>query len=249
MAVHDHTVRTCSAEGCGRPHDSHGYCSLHSKRLKRHGSLTNPVRTPKPFEKCSVDGCDSKVHAHGMCGMHAQRMRRYGRTDFAQRSFSKAYFESCFDRHEDGCWLWKLSPADTGYAHFCGKLAHRVSYQFYKGNIPRGLVVMHSCDVRHCVNPDHLSLGTHKMNTQDMMEKNRNRSWSPPRGIDSHLSKFSAEDVDEIKRLYSNGLSMREIARKFSVHHRTISTHLARAAELPMTTAEASNSEPRSLAA
>jgi hypothetical protein len=247
MAVHDHTVRTCSAEGCGRPHDSHGYCSLHSRRLKRHGSLTNPVRTPKPFEKCSVDGCDSKVHAHGMCGKHAQRMARYGRTDFVKKSPTLPYFETCFEKHESGCWLMTTGAVDTGYAHFCGKLAHRVSYRFYKGEIPKGMVVMHSCDVRHCVNPAHLHLGTHKMNTDDMIAKGRQRAPSRKFGVENNLCKFTAEDVAEIRRLYKSGLTMREIASRYRVHHGTVSKYIRNDRVLPMTSAEAANSDVHSL--
>lgn len=248
MATHDHTVRTCSADGCNRRHDSHGYCSMHLKRLRRHGALTNPERVLKPFQACSVEGCESKVHAHGMCGLHAQRFKRYGRTDFAQKSFTLPYFETCFERREGGCWLWRLGVVSTGYAHFCGKLAHRVSYRFYKGEIPKGMVVMHSCDVRHCVNPDHLSIGTHKMNMEDMIRKGRQRTASPRFGLANKLCKFTVEDVMEIRRLYASGVTMREIAKRFNVRHGTVSKYIRGECGLPMTPPEASNADIHRLA-
>lgn len=76
-----------------------------------------------------------------------------------------------------GCWE---SPSDrmiNGYARFSinnGKqLAHRLSFEYFHGEIPKGMVVMHSCDVRNCVNPAHLSLGTAYENTMDMWCKGR----------------------------------------------------------------------------
>lgn len=81
------------------------------------------------------------------------------------------------------CWLWTASQTGVGYgqiwvneAGWRRMDAHRFAYQHYKGNIPKGQVVMHSCDNKLCVNPDHLSLGTQKDNLRDMYAKGRNRS-------------------------------------------------------------------------
>lgn len=86
-----------------------------------------------------------------------------------------------------GCWLWGRSRMSSGY----GKLssggradarhmgAHRVAYELLNGAIPAGLVVMHQCDERLCVNPFHLSLGTMQDNSRDMVAKGRN--FSPAR--------------------------------------------------------------------
>jgi|GEM_PF-6967436 hypothetical protein len=66
----------------------------------------------------------------------------------------------------------------NGYGQFRkpgGKmeLAHRVSYEIFKGPIPDGMLVLHTCDVRHCVEPEHLFLGTHKDNFEDCANKGR----------------------------------------------------------------------------
>lgn len=77
----------------------------------------------------------------------------------------------------DTCWLWKAGQRGNGYGAIKvnGKtvLAHRFSYELHKGEIPNGLYVCHSCDVRSCVNPDHLWLGTQKDNMMDARVKGR----------------------------------------------------------------------------
>lgn len=81
----------------------------------------------------------------------------------------------------DGCWLWtgkKRKDIDGGYGliKIDGRItrAHRVSYKTYKGPIPKGLFVCHTCDVPLCVNPNHLFVGTLQENNYDMYKKGRN---------------------------------------------------------------------------
>jgi hypothetical protein len=78
----------------------------------------------------------------------------------------------------DGCWLWKGSPAAGGYGRAgIGSrktaLAHRVAYEIVKGDVPDGMCVLHHCDVRLCVNPAHLFVGTRGDNARDMAAKGR----------------------------------------------------------------------------
>ncbi len=79
-----------------------------------------------------------------------------------------------------GCWFWdkSLNPAGYGKIVFNGLsgkiwLAHRASYELFKGEIPKGLHVLHKCDQPACVNPDHLWLGTNEENIQDRINKGR----------------------------------------------------------------------------
>ena len=79
-----------------------------------------------------------------------------------------------------GCWIWIGSTGNSGYGktrfnHSDDLLAHRVSYLGFKGEIPQGMCVLHSCDTRTCVNPQHLFLGTHSDNSKDMVAKGRHK--------------------------------------------------------------------------
>lgn len=74
------------------------------------------------------------------------------------------------DKQEHGCWVWTgYVDKKTGYARFNypGRsiLAHRTSYELFKGPIPDGLHIDHLCRNRRCVNPDHLEAVAQTTNT------------------------------------------------------------------------------------
>jgi len=75
-----------------------------------------------------------------------------------------------------GCWLWVGSVRGRGYGRFWDEktvVAHRMSWELFRGAIPEGKYVLHRCDVPVCVNPQHLWLGTAKDNYHDMVKKKR----------------------------------------------------------------------------
>ena len=79
-----------------------------------------------------------------------------------------------------GCILWSGRSTVNGYGilNWQGRpwLAHRLAWTEVHGPIPPGLSVLHHCDVRSCINPDHLFLGTHADNMRDLREKRRQRA-------------------------------------------------------------------------
>ncbi len=75
------------------------------------------------------------------------------------------------------CWLWN-GALTNGYGFFSVKLknyrAHRWYYEYLNGKINSSKrILCHKCDIRHCVNPDHLFLGSYKDNTHDAINKGR----------------------------------------------------------------------------
>lgn len=77
------------------------------------------------------------------------------------------------------CWLWTGCIDAFGYGRMNAlgeDRAHRVAYRLFVTDIPKGLHVLHKCDVRKCVNPTHLFLGTQADNNRDMFSKGRDRA-------------------------------------------------------------------------
>jgi len=100
------------------------------------------------------------------------------------------------------CWIWTGYNNGSGYGKFrIGKLnvyAHRFSYSTHKGEIPKGMFVLHKCDNPTCVNPDHLELGTQVKNLRDCVK--RRRAYM---GEKCALSKITAKQVSDLRNSYS----------------------------------------------
>jgi hypothetical protein len=131
-------------------------------------------------------------------------MRAGPRVSREERFFEKV-------KRSDGCWEWLAKKNNKGYGMFGGtkaegfSLAHRVSYEFARGKIPKGKWALHSCDNRGCVNPDHLFLGRNIDNVQDMHRKGRGWGGIGPAVAYAILWQWAAGD------------SRRKIAREYNV--------------------------------
>lgn len=128
----------------------------------------------------------------------------------------------------DTCWKWtgaiRSHSKRGGYGTFTMKdkqwISSRASYTLFKGQIPDELFVLHSCDNRICVNPEHLSVGTHQENMNDMKSKGRQANQN---GENHGNNKLMDCDICEILVLNSFGFTNIEIAKQFKVSDGLIS--------------------------
>ena len=182
-------------------------------------------------QMCRVEGCERTTHARGLCGMHYLRWWLHGdpsRNEDSPRGRSRRSVDERFwaqVEKSDECWLWNGLILSNGYGQIktpLGKKSvHRLSWEMHRGPIPRGMFVCHRCDVRECVNPDHLFLGTAADNNRDMREKLRHVRGDRVRG--SRLTPQQAAEIrasDEPRSVLAerygvSGTSIRNIkARK-----------------------------------
>lgn len=124
---------------------------------------------------------------------------------------------------DNGCWEWRRNFNDAGYGMLWSsgernERAHRFSWMAYKGSIPEGLSILHRCDNRRCVNPDHLFLGTRADNVRDCAAKGR-----MPNGEKHHGAKLSHVDVQEIRAALKSGSRPSALARRYQIHPSVIS--------------------------
>ena len=125
--------------------------------------------------------------------------------------------------HLGHCWQWTGSLDTTGYGNAwtgngCAR-AHRLSYAMLVKE-PAEQFVLHRCDNRACVRPEHLFLGDAEDNMQDAISKGR--LIPPPLGVAHNRSRLDPEKVRQIRRLVVDGVPKTEIARMFDVWPRAI---------------------------
>ena len=125
---------------------------------------------------------------------------------------SLEYYESYY-----GCWICTSHhrKKSYGYPRFNrdGKhqSIHRYMYEKYKGKIPEGMLVCHTCDNKRCINPDHLFLGTHSDNIQDAYNKKRRSGF---KGEVNPNAKLTIKDIKKIR--LSTDLQ-KDIAKQYNV--------------------------------
>jgi hypothetical protein len=117
----------------------------------------------------------------------------------------------------EGCWEWTGSLFPTGYGQLpWGGRAHRYSVELEIGGpLPRGEFVLHSCDNRKCVRPDHLRLGSQSENLQEAHDKGR---MVDNRGENSGKAVLTNEQAREIRERYAAKQgSQRELALEYGL--------------------------------
>ena len=118
-----------------------------------------------------------------------------------------------------GCWLWQLHCDRQGYGTMrwgdkSKQAVHRLAYAAYNGEIPKGLIVRHTCDTPQCCNPEHLLVGTKQDNANDMVE--RGRSTLGEKNPSARLT------WNTVRAIRSSGESVRVLADTFGVSDRQI---------------------------
>ena len=163
--------RTCSIEGCERPHKGHGYCRPHLERWKRNGDPGGPqITVYRPGATCSAEGCDHKVEAHGLCNMHYKRTRPKRRGKRLSRSELSAKIAT-HSAPQGDCLVWVRSRNKAGYGiAFDGYrtlVAHRLAWMVhYDVDLPSDTHIDHICGNRACIKIGHLRLATRQQNNE-----------------------------------------------------------------------------------
>lgn len=141
-------------------------------------------------------------------------------TDKQKKNFLKKFQQGNLNE----CWEWKGNKFNFGYGRFKlnGKYqrAHRLSYELFKGKIPEGLCVCHSCDNTSCVNPNHLWLGTQSENIKDCLKKNRTSRGEKNANFSKHIRPKLTEK--EVKEIRNSNLSSKELSKEYKVSASTI---------------------------
>jgi len=112
------------------------------------------------------------------------------------------------------CWLWKYRKAGNGYGFFLNPKryvqAHRYAYELVNGPIPAGLLICHKCDVKDCVNPNHLYAGTFSDNVRDVQERGDKSGYA---------KKLTPELVREIR---ASPRTIPEISKQYGLSYTTV---------------------------
>lgn len=115
------------------------------------------------------------------------------------------------ERSSSGCWLWTGKMSGPGYGSYRGAYAHRLAYEFSRGAVGRGLVVRHRCDVRACVNPDHLELGSQRENILDAVLRSGRK-----------CDILTPADVLACRKRYAAGERICDLRREYGVNKNTM---------------------------
>ena len=124
------------------------------------------------------------------------------------------------------CLIWRSNLWSNGYGYVWhegkNRAAHRLSYELSIGPIPEGLDLMHSCDTPACIEPSHLSPGSHSENIQQMIDRNRRNTAKGSRHGMAKLTSGQVLLIRERYKPYCRANSTSAIARDLGVSQRAV---------------------------
>lgn len=126
------------------------------------------------------------------------------------------------------CWEWTAAKIPDGYGVFgvdgISRCAHRISWEFFHGQIPHSLYVLHRCDNPPCVNPSHLFIGSQKDNVSDCTSKGR-RGIHRPSAETNGMVKLNRWDIPVIRHLvHQHKFKQSVVASLYSVSRSAINS-------------------------
>lgn len=120
------------------------------------------------------------------------------------------------------CWIWQAGKFNDGYGHFKIKnrewRAHRFAYFLIYGEISKNAHICHKCDVKLCVNPNHLFSGSHSDNMNDRLIKNLVKM---PKGEKHHNARLKKSDVLYI-RSKEGTIEAIKLAKKYKISEKYV---------------------------
>lgn len=143
--------------------------------------------------------------------------------DFSPEQITRFWKDVRIPADKNQCWLWVGNMLQQGYGRFHVKnrfylKAHRVSWILTHGSIPNGLIICHKCDVRNCVNPNHLFAGTFADNSRDRDQKGRHYH-----GERVNTCKLTEKQVLEIRARFANGETNKSaLGREYKISNQVI---------------------------
>lgn len=125
------------------------------------------------------------------------------------------------------CWVWRGDKQRNGYGRLAKHKAHRLSYELHFGEIPKGMVIRHSCDNKLCVNPEHLKLGTYSQNLKEAYERGL-RSEKGPHRPEVRLT------PEEIRLIQTSSERPWSLAQQFNISPQRVRTIQSRQGPIRM---------------